>query len=68
MAQGNINVDIRNYSIRNNLIIAIYKMKTKSYVSTTVRVVNSDHGNQDRVCGEGDIGAGPWVMNRIARC
>lgn len=38
MAQGNINVDTNNYSIRSNPIIAMHTLITKICVYTTVRV------------------------------
>ena len=55
LAQGNINMDTNNYRIRSNLIIAMHTLKTKIYVYTTVRVINSDYGDLDRVCGESGI-------------
>ena len=50
----NVSVKTNNYTLRNNLIIATHKLKTKIYTHTTVKVLHADHSDQDHG-GEGGI-------------
>ena len=42
-----LSVKTSNYTLRNNLVTATHKLKTKIYAYTTVKVLHADHSDQD---------------------
>ena len=50
----NVSVKTNNYTLRNNLITATHKLKTKIYTHTTEKVLHADDSDQD-YGGEGGI-------------